>query len=287
MRAVVLSLLFPALAWSQDFTDPEDLSLGPLPKKAEEVPPVEVPAEPPVEAPAEPQADVPPTAASTPAVEVVATEEVAPEPPTPALWRNTVAIGATGGYEFATAQPVAGLGFSLHHDGTRGIAPIARAASLAAFSDQRPMFQLEAGFMAVTRSHQGLVRIGLAGGTLIQVADFPTPLQVGTPVEGSIGQPAFLPYGQVLAEVGGLKPLNTKGILAWAVGVRLGAGAAVGRVECEESEQGCVAVRAGFLGGVYGRVRFHEGVFLEVLAGPTAMISLGYALTPKWQRTAP
>lgn len=282
MRAVVRSLLLlPGLAWAQDFTDPDDLSLGPLPQKKGEVPPEVPPEDAPVEGeaplavPVEPA--VPPVAAEAPAT---VTEALPGEPPK--LWRNTIAVGAAGGYEFASAQPWVGLELAVHHDGTKGFAPIARVSSGYGFADQRPLFKAEAGFLGVTRSRQGLVRIGLLGGTVVQITDLPTPLQVGEPVEGSVGQPAFLPYGQIVAEVGGQRATAQKGVLAWAAGLRLGAGAAVGNVLCEEAVEGCVAVRAGFIGGIYGRVRFHEGVFLEVLAGPSAGLSIGYALTPKW-----
>lgn len=269
MRVVASLLLACASpAFAQDFTNAEDLSLGPVPERKPDEPAV------PAEAP--------------PAVPAAAPTEPAPAPaPLPKLWRNTIAVGATGGYEYTTQQPFAGLELSVHHDGLRGIAPIGRVSASWAFADQRPLFRAEAGFLVVTPNAQNLVRLGLVGGAVIQLTDVPVPLQVGTPEEGDVGLPAFRPYGQIVAEVGGVKPDRDKGILAWGAGLRIGVAAGIGTVQCPEApDDGCLAAYPAFTGGIYGRLRFHEGVFLEVLAGPNASLSLGYAIGPRRRESA-
>jgi hypothetical protein len=250
---------------------------------ADEPVPIEVPADEAadVEAPVATSADVeaPPVRAEDRAVDVPPPGGRPAPPVVGAVPRQVIALGASGGYDLATRQPYASLDLAFHNGGTAGFAFVGRVQAGWGFTDMRPLAHVEAGFSAVIQGKQ-LVRVGGVVGTALFAAPYPAPLQVpGPPGEGDYAALSFLPYGTVLAEVGGTRPGHSKGWASWAAGLRLGAGATIASSDvCGDVELGtCGDLRVGFAGGVTGRLRFHEGAYLEALAGPTSYLMVGYA----------
>lgn len=212
----------------------------------------------------------------------------ADEPPA-----QLIALSASGGWNLQTRQPWAGLDLAFRHDGTRGARFLGGLRGGWAFFDQRPRFDVDAGVMGVLPTEQ-LIRLGAAVGAQVAIAPWDLPLAVGGDVDG-YGRVAILPYGYLTTELGWQRPDATKGAAAWSIGVRLGASASAALVACgDDGSQDCLGSGVAFLGGITGRIRFHEGVFIEANAGPSASLSLGYAFpvgrrgaTPSEEEPAP
>jgi hypothetical protein len=193
--------------------------------------------------------------------------------------RQLIALLGSGGYDLPTRQPFAALDVAFHHDGRTGFAFEGRVQAGWAFTDMRPLVRVEAGFMGVVPAKQ-IVRLGVVAGTDLFAAPYPAPLQVpGPPDASDYAALSFLPYGALVAEVGGLRSGPTRGWAAWAAGLRLGAGAGIGvDLTCGDVRlEDCGVTRVAFAGGITARIRFHEGAFLDLLAGPTTYLGVGYA----------
>lgn len=251
---------------------------------AEEVPAAEEPPaeSPPAEgAPAAPVEAAPMEAAPTEAAP--ASTEAAPAataPPVPPRGGTTIALSAAGGFDFTTRQPWLGLDVAFQPDQLRGFAFAGRVQAGWGFGDQRPLGVVQLGFAGVVPAESALVRIGLLAHAELYVVDYPLPVQVGEPVEGTFGNFGMFPGGLLLAELGWHRA-GKRGPAAWSIGLRLGAAPVAVVEECPfngtSQDELCYGSRVGILGGITGRLRFHEGVYLEAVGGPSPMLSLGYA----------
>lgn len=206
---------------------------------------------------------------------------------------QTVVVGAGGGYDLPTTQPWTGLDIAFHGDQLRGFSFVGRVKGGWGFVEQRPMGQLEAGFSGAIRAPFSLTRIGIVGHARLTPLPYEAPLQIGgTPDDGTYGNPVVLPGGVAFAELGWVRPNAEKGLAAWSIGFRAGAVARLGLLPCEtqivgDPEQVCLRAQADFDGGLTGRLRLHEGVYFDVIAGPSAWLSIGYAFPPKkWKAQA-
>lgn len=208
-------------------------------------------------------------------------------PPAPkAASTQTIALAVHGGYDLPTRQPLAGIDLSFHHDGLEAFRFLGRVQVNLAIGDLRPHGKVEAGFAGIVGRQEGrAMRLGLLAGTSVYVANDPTqddlpdalPLQVGGAADADFGRVGFLPYGQLVLEFG-WRPAQHKVLTAWTVGFRAGASAALAYVPCEDdAADGCLTIGATFVGGLEARLRFHSGLHLEFIAGPTAMAAIGYA----------
>lgn len=196
-----------------------------------------------------------------------------------------VSLSAAGGWDLPSRQPWAGLDLAMRHEGVRGWAFHGGLEAGWGLLASRPHAKVEAGFMGVVPSPR-LLRVGAVAGAQVLVAPGEVPLSLGGDADG-YGEVALLPYGYGQIELGWNRLGATKGAAMWSFGLRLGAAAAPGGVACgPEGTDVCSGVTAAFLGGITARVRFHEGVFLEGLAGPTARLSVGYAFRPSKRRLA-
>lgn len=191
---------------------------------------------------------------------------------------HTLAITAAGGWDYPTQLPVAGLQLVVRHDGQRGFAFVGALDGLWAFLDDRPLVHLEAGFMGVVPSRErATIRVGLVGGASVFTAPYALPFQVGgVPAADAYGNPGFLPNGALLAELGWRREAE-RGPAAWALGLRFGAALSSTSAACSEVQLDCSTPQVVFDGGVYGRLKLHEGLFVELLAGPSPRLGLGYA----------
>ncbi|HMV66422.1 MAG TPA: hypothetical protein PKA64_06195, partial [Myxococcota bacterium] len=201
--------------------------------------------------------------------------------PSPPRGGTTVALSAGGGFDFATRQPWLGLNLAFQPDQLRGFAFAGRVQAGWGFGDQRPLGVVQLGFAGVVPAEHTLVRLGVLAHTELYAVDYPLPLQIGgDPEEGTFGHLGFLPGGLLLAELGWTRG-GDRGAAAWSIGLRLGAGLVPAVEDCEtvgaEVDELCFTSRPAILGGISARLRFHEGVYLEALAGPAPMVSLGYA----------
>jgi hypothetical protein len=246
---------------------------------AEEVPATEAaPAEEVSPTPAEgpPPAEPAPTAAAS----------AAATPPVSPRGGTTIALSAAGGFDFTTRQPWLGLDVAFQPDQLRGFAFAGRVQAGWGFGDQRPLGVVQLGFAGVVPAESALVRVGLLAHAELYVVDYPLPVQVGEPVEGTFGNFGMFPGGLLLAELGWHRA-GTRGPAAWSIGLRLGAAPVAVVEECPfngtSQDELCYGSRVGILGGITGRLRFHEGVYLEAVGGPSPMLSLGYAF-PTGQR---
>lgn len=191
--------------------------------------------------------------------------------------RQLVALSGAGGWDLATRQPWAGLAVDFRHDGRTGAALIGGVRGGWAFFDARPRFDVDLGAMGVLPTQENLIRLGGGVGTQIAIVPDVVPFSVGGDPAG-FGAVVLLPYGYVATELGWTRPGAWRGAAAWSVGARLGVSAGYGVTACDENPvDGCFGPRALFVGGVSARVRFHEGVFLDALAGPSASVRIGYA----------
>lgn len=202
----------------------------------------------------------------------------ADEPPA-----QLIALSASGGWNLQTRQPWAGLDLAFRHDGTRGARFLGGLRGGWAFFDERPRFDLDAGVMGVLPTEQ-LIRLGAAVGAQLAITPFDLPLAIGGDVDG-YGRVSILPYGYLATEIGFQRPDAKRGAHAWSVGIRVGASASAALVACEDDpDEECLGTGVAFLGGVTARIRFHEGVYLEAMAGPSAFLNIGYAF-PVGRRT--
>jgi len=202
---------------------------------------------------------------------LLAGSAVADEPPA-----QLIALSASGGWNLPTRQPWAGLDLAFRHDGMRGARFLGGIRGGWAFFDERPRVDVDAGVMGVLPTEK-LIRLGGAVGAQLAIAPLDLPLAVGGDVDG-YGRFSILPYGYLATELGWQRPDATKGTAAWSIGIRVGASAAAGLVPCDDDpSEECLGGGVAFLGGITARVRFHEGVYLEAMAGPSAFLNIGYA----------
>jgi hypothetical protein len=193
------------------------------------------------------------------------------------------AVTAGGGYDYGSRQPVVVLDVGLYGDQTTGFAPVGKLRLGYGVVEERPLVQLQAGFQgALPAPDLGATpHLGVQATTLMFVSTETLPFQVGTPTEGGFGAPAFLPGGMLTGELLWRRDATTsskpRGPAAWALGLALGAMAAPVTVGCTgpTDPEDCLAVQPVFQGGVTARLRFHEHVFLEALAGPSPTVGLG------------
>ena len=148
-------------------------------------------------------------------------------------------------------------------------------------SDARPFGLFQAGLLGVAPAASIVPRIGLIGQLQVNVTPYPLPIQVGgTPDPEGWGNTGFLPGGLLAAEVGFQRPDATRGPAVWSFGLHAGAGLGVAVIDCPigtPTEVLCFSSAAMFIGGITGRMRFHEGLWLEALIGPTPHLGIGYA----------
>ena len=191
---------------------------------------------------------------------------------------QTVAAHAAGGWDQASRQWWTALDVSAEHDQTYGGRFVGRLQAGWGFGDARPTGRLELGGMAVVPAERATVRVGGMAGVRFLNSPLELPLSLGGDADAG-GEFALLPYAVGRVEVGGRRPSH-KGVAAWALGARLGAGVHVVPVGCGESgEQVCTdRPRAGIEAAVTGRVWFHEHVHLELWAGPVAYVGIGFRL---------
>ncbi len=196
--------------------------------------------------------------------------------------RPTFTVGAVGGFDFGTKQPIAGIDLSLQPDQQRGFTVIGRLRGGVGIADLRPFGDVELGFAGVIPAETFVVRLGVIARTLVYVANYDLPLQVGQPSRDGLGAVGFFPVGMALAEVGYQRLDAERGPASWAIGLRMGAAPALKYGVCpveEESQERdlCVGYSNGLLGGFSARLRFHEGVYLEALIGPSPTAVIGAA----------
>jgi hypothetical protein len=198
---------------------------------------------------------------------------------------TTVALSGSAGFDTATRQPFAGLDLAFQPDQARGWSFVGRVGAAWGFGDQRPIGVLQAGFAGVVPAEKITARLGLIAHTELYTVDYALPIQFGEPVEGTFGKLGLLPGGLAIAELGWHRDAE-HGAAAWAVGARIGAGAVGTVIPCEvqttdPGEELCITHKVGVLGGITGRIRLHEGLYLEGTIGPSPAFSLGYAFLPK------
>jgi hypothetical protein len=250
----------------------------PAPPSGEVAAPLSVDGEaPPSETAPTSEAGVPGTVA--PPVDAAPARLSAPAALDEARGGLTVALVAAGGFDLRTRQPWAGLDVGFHPDVFRGFSFLGRARAGWGFIDGRPMGHLEAGFVGVVPAQDVTARVGLVAQTLVYAAPYDLPAQIGgSPEPGSWGNVGFLPGGAAVLELGWRRE-GERGPAAWALGVRAGAGLAVTGVACPSPNEDdvCAGSSTTFVGGVTGRMRLHEGLFIEAQLGPTLSAGVGYA----------
>ncbi|MCB9662614.1 MAG: hypothetical protein H6732_00725 [Alphaproteobacteria bacterium] len=191
---------------------------------------------------------------------------------------HTLAIAAAGGWDYPTQLPVAGLQLAVRHDGRRGFAFLGEVQGLWAFLDDRPLVRAEAGFAAVVPTRErALVRVGVVGGASLYTAPYAIPFQVGgAPTTDDYGHLGVLPHGAFVAELGWRRDA-ARGAEAWAFGVRLGAALSTTSAACAVVASDCAQPQVVFDGGIQARLRLQNGLYVEVLAGPSPRVGLGFA----------
>jgi hypothetical protein len=192
--------------------------------------------------------------------------------------RATISVAAAAGRDFGSQQPWAGLDIGFHADQMKGWSFAGRFRAAYAVADQRPAFELNAGFSGVVPAEKSTIRLGAMARGWMYFSDTPVPLQVGTPDGGGFGAPAFLFGGFGTAEIGWARPGKEKGLRKWSIGVQVGASTVTRSIECpDDPDAECIGSQIAFQGGFTGRMWFYEGVFLELMAGPSLMGGIGYA----------
>lgn len=180
----------------------------------------------------------------------------------------------TGGVDFSTSNPWAGLELALHPTNTEGLAPVARLAPGWAFVDGQPLILAELGFMARVPEDEAIVRVGLVGRALFTGAEHALPVGL---FEGESANYGLIPGGMAVLEFEwGTDTLP----FVFTTGARAGLGAAVYDEECEDELDypDCATWSAAFIGGFMARARTPKGLSAELVVGPTLHLSVGWAL---------
>lgn len=195
--------------------------------------------------------------------------------------RTSIALSGGGGYDFLTRQPWAGLDLSFWPEQEHGFSFVGRLRGAYAATDQRPFGVFQGGFMGVLPAATIIPRLGVLAHLQVNVTQYPLPIQLGAaPTGEGWGSAGLLPGGMLAAEVGFQRPDATKGPAVWSFGLHAGAALGVAAIDCAPgtpAEIVCYSSSAMFIGGVAARMRFHEGVWLEAVLGPSAHVSIGYA----------
>ncbi len=191
----------------------------------------------------------------------------------PAL-AGAAVVGLTGGVDFSTSNPWAGVELALHPTHTQGVAPVLRLAPGWAFIDGQPLVLGELGFMARVPEDEAVVRVGLVGRVLFTGAKHDLPLGV---FEAESARYGLIPGAMAALEFewgDGRFPFT------FSTGARAGVGSAVYDAACEEDSDrpDCLNWSASFIGGFLGRIRTDTGLSVEVVLGPTTHLSVGWAL---------
>lgn len=177
-------------------------------------------------------------------------------------------ISAAGGYDVPTDQPWTGLDFALQPTKSAGFEPVARVSPGWAFGDRSLVVFGEIGLMVHIPEEEALLRGGIVLRPTLLTGAFRTPMRLG-PGAGLV--PAV--FAQVEFEWTPKAPLT--------LGFRGGPASTVSDYACDQDHLDpatCLTWHAGFGGGLYLRKRFADGLAFEAMVGPTASITLGYAL---------
>jgi hypothetical protein len=185
---------------------------------------------------------------------------------------GNAAISAGGGSDGITQQPWAGLDLALFPGQDKGFAAHGRLTSGWGFIDGAPLGALELGATGVIPNDEAILRLGFAARMGALYAEYPVGLTIGA--LGAEGAPALglLPGGEMLVEFewGDEAPFTLRvaaGITSQASALYCGSNG---------SYDECLGWRPGFLGGVSARGRLKNGLFGEILGGPSLYALVGY-----------
>ena len=194
---------------------------------------------------------------------------------------GNAAISAGGGSDGTTQQPWAGLDLALFPGQDYRGALHGRITPGWGLLDRAPLAAAELGGTWAVPNDEAVLRVGLAARLGMLYAEYPVGLALGDP--GREGEPALglLPGGVALVEFewGEEAPFTLRvsgGLTSQASVVSCGSN----RTYVE-----CLGWRTGFLGGFSARGRLRNGLFGEVLAGPSLSALVGYGF-PINRRTA-
>lgn len=182
-------------------------------------------------------------------------------------------LAATGGFDLPTVQPWAGAEIAIHAANTRGVAPVGRLVPGYAFGERSPLAIAEVGLMVVAPEDEATLRVGAVARTMWLVSEARAPVGLGDPTQGAaLG---LIPgvMLQVEFEFAPEAPLTA--------GARGGLGSSASTLFCDPvapDRARCTTWHPGFIGGIYVRKRWASGLALEAVAGPTAHLSIGWAL---------
>lgn len=177
-------------------------------------------------------------------------------------------ISGAGGYDVPTDQPWTGLDLALLPTKATGVEPVARLTPAWGFGDRSPVVFGEIGLMVHLPEEEALLRGGIVFRPTLITGQFRTPIRLGS-AAGLV--PAV--FAQIEFEWTPEAPLT--------IGFRGGPASTVSDYACDQDHpepSTCLTWHVGFGGGMYARKRFASGLALEAVIGPTAALTVGYAL---------
>ena len=191
----------------------------------------------------------------------------------PAL-AGVVTLSGSGGLDYATANPWAGIEVAVHPTHSQSLAWTGRFAPTWGIKDNTPIFFGEVGPSWVIPEDEALVRIGVLARVAAFSAAYPLAIHPGgAPQVGGRNKFGLVPGAMATLEFEWGKQAP------YTIGFKGGVGSAGIDESCAEGVDPtyCVEWVPAFIGGFYGRARLRNGLAFEIVAGPTASISIGYA----------
>lgn len=178
-------------------------------------------------------------------------------------------VSAAVGRDFATNQFFTGLDAAWRTDGNTSWTPFGRLTGAWALADDRPIVFAEGGVTYALPRDGETVRIGLVLTAAVFSAPYRMPIAFSDKAGAHLG---LIPGMEFLTEFefGEEHP--------FVFGARAGLRSAYANHMCAvpDEMEDCLVWYGAFTGGFYGRGALFGALYIELLIGPSPLLTIGY-----------